>query len=112
MTTLPRDNDNTPIPALRLNPNGAHKINAVTANAVVNTIAFDQDTRVIGLYATGAVYIKFGNDASVAATSDDHFFPSGLYYDMAIGGDKTLHTPYISVLAVDSDCTVYISEKQ
>jgi len=111
MTTLPRDNDNTPIPALRLNPNGAHSVNAVTGSATRNALAFDNDTRVISLYATGAVFVKFG-DGLVTATTADHYFPSGLYYDIAIGGDKTLHTPYISILAADSDCTAYISEKQ
>ena len=111
MTTLPRDNDNTPIPALRLNPTGAHKIDAVTGMATRNAQPFDDKSRIVSLYATGAVYIQCG-DGGVDATSSDHYFPSGLYYDIAIGGGKILHTPYISVLAVDGDCTVYISEKQ
>ena len=110
MTTLPRDNDNTPMPALRLNPNGAHDLAATDASAR-NTTAFDSDTRIISVYATGAVRIKFG-DATVTATATDHYFPSGLYYDFAIGGGKTVHTPHIAVLAEDADCEVYISEKQ
>lgn len=111
MTTLPRDNDNIPIPALRLKPNGAHTLNATTAATVENLTGFDDATRIVSLYATGGVYVAFG-DANVTATTADHYFPSGLYYDLAIGGDKTLHTPYISVLAADSDCTVFLSEKQ
>jgi len=110
MTTLPRDSDNTPIPALRLNPNGAHQLNA-TSTASRNTIAFDEDTRVISVYATNDIYIQFG-DNTVDATLTDHFFPKGLYYDFAIGGDKTFQTQYLSVLAISSDCDVYISEKQ
>ncbi len=110
MTTLPRDSDNTPIPALRLNPNGAHQINA-TSTSARNTTAFDSDTRVVSVYATGAVYMKFGDNA-VTATSSDHYFPNGLYFDFAIGGDKTLQTPHLAVLAVGGDCMVYISEKQ
>jgi hypothetical protein len=57
------------------------------------------------------VRLKFG-DNTVTATATDHYFPSGLYYDFAIGGDKTLHTIHIAVLAEGADCTVYISEKQ
>jgi len=109
MTTLPRDSDNTPIPALRLAPNGSHVINA-TATSARNVTAFDDNTKIISLYATGAVYVLFG-DSSVSATTTNHYFPSGLYYDIAIGGDKTLHTPYVAVIAADDDCMVYISEK-
>jgi hypothetical protein len=109
MTYLPRDNDNEIIPALRLNPNGAHSIDATTTSTR-NTTAFDNDTRVISLYATGAVYIQCG-DNTVTTSTSDHYFPAGVYYDLAIGGDKTLHTPHIAVVAADSDCTVYISEK-
>lgn len=110
MTTLPRDRDNTPIPALRLNPNGAHTI-AVTSTAARNATAFDDDTRVISLYATDNIFIKFG-DATVTATSSDHFFPAGLYYDIAIGGDKVMHATHISALAESGDCELYISEKE
>lgn len=110
MTTLPRDSDNTPIPALRLNPNGAHNIDATDTSAR-NATAFDADTRIISIYATGAVRIKFG-DNTVTAGASDHYFPSGLYYDFSIGGDKTLHTSHLAVLADDADCSVYISEKQ
>lgn len=111
MTTLPRDNDNTPIPALRLKPSGAHSINTTSVAALRNAQAFDTSTRVMSIYATAPVYVAFG-DSSVTATTSDHYFPSGLYYDIAIGGDKIVHTPYVSVLAVDSEATVYISEKQ
>ena len=110
MTTLPRDRDDNPIPALRVHPNGAHEISASDTSAR-NAAAFDDDTRVVSVYATGAVRLKFG-DSSVTATATDHYFPAGLYYDFAIGGDKTLHTPYLAVLAEGADCTVYISEKQ
>lgn len=110
MTTLPRDSDNTPIPALRLNPNGSHRISA-TSTAARNTTAFDDNTRVISVYATNDVYIQFG-DSAINATATGHFFPKGLYYDFAIGGDKTLQTQYLSVLAASSDCDVYVSEKQ
>ena len=110
MTTLPRDSDNTPIPALRLNPNGAHAIAASSISAR-NIVAFNPDTRVISLYTTTPVYIKFGDD-TVEATSSDHYFPAGLYFDFAIGGDKTVHTPYVAVITQSGSGTVYVSEKQ
>jgi hypothetical protein len=110
MTTLPRDSDNNPIPAMRLNPIGAHKINATTSSTR-NTAGFSDKTRVISVFTTEPVFIKFG-DSSVIATANDHYFPAGLYYDFAIGGDKILHTPYLAVLAQSTNATVYISEKQ
>ena len=110
MTTLPRDSDNTPIPALRLKFSGAHSINANASTSTRNATAFDEDTRVVSVYATAPVFIKFGNNA-VTATASDHYFPAGLYFDFAIGGDKTLHTPHLAVLTQSGTGTVYISEK-
>jgi hypothetical protein len=111
MTTLPRDSDNNPIPALRLKPDGAHTLLATTAVSVRNATPFDTDTRIVSVYADGPVYISFG-DNSVTAGNSAHYFPTGIYYDFAIGGDKTLHTTHVAALAVDADCSVYISEKQ
>lgn len=110
MTTLPRDSDNTPIPALRLNPTGAHQINATNVSAR-NTTAFDSDTRVISVFATVPVRIQCG-DNTVVATATSHFFPANIYYDFAIGGGKTLHSRHIAVLAHSTNGVVYISEKQ
>lgn len=104
------DRDNNPIPALGLNPNGAHTINA-TSTSARNANAFDPNTRIISLYATGDVFIQFG-DENIIADNTSHFFPAGLYYDFAIGGDKVMHTPYMAVIATNANCTVYISEKQ
>lgn len=110
MTTLPRDTDNNPIQALRLDPEGSHALNA-TSTSTRNSTAFADDTRVVSLYATGAVYVKFGL-SDVIADANDHYFPSGLYYDFAIGGGKTLQYTHIAVIAADTACTVYLSEKQ
>lgn len=109
-TLLPKDIDNHPIPALRLKSSGAHSISA-TGTSARNSSAFDADTRVIGLYADVPVYVAFG-DSSVTATISDHYFPAGLYYDFSIGGDKTGQTPYVAVLAADTNGTVYLSEKE
>lgn len=65
----------------------------------------------VSIYADVPVYIAFG-DSSVEASSSDHYFPSGVYYDFAIGGDRTGHATHLAVLAVAGGGSVYISEKE
>lgn len=108
-TILPTDENNNPIPALRLKEGGAQKI-TVTAGSARNGTAFDADTRVISLFATAPVYVRFGG-SSVTATNTDHYFPANTYYDMAIGGEESNHYTHIAVLRADTDCMLYISEK-
>lgn len=109
-TILPIDANDNPIPALRLRGDKGHVINASTGSAIRNSTAFLDDTKIVSVYATGAVYLMFG-DISINAVTGVHYFPEGVYYDFAIGGYGVDHTPYLSVLAADEDCTVYISEK-
>lgn len=108
-TKLPLDVNDNPIPALRLKENGAH----VVASANVSTrnaVAFDDATRVVSVYATAPVFINFG-DSGVSADNDDHYFPAGLYYDIALGGDGAPHYSHIAVLALADAGSVYVSEK-
>jgi hypothetical protein len=63
------------------------------------------------VFATDPVYVNFGGNTITASTSD-HYFPGGVYYDFAIGGDKVAQHTHLAVRAVDADCTVYISEKE
>lgn len=109
-TFLPEDSNDNPIPALRLASGGAHTVN-VTANCNRNINPFNADTRVVSLYASASVYIAFGDD-SVVATTGDHYFPAGVYYDIAIGGEKTGHYTHVAVLRVDADGALYVSEKE
>lgn len=108
-TFLPLDSNNNPIPALRLKDDGAHAI-SVTSSSARNASAFSPGTRVISLYATTDVFVRFGGE-SVSATGSDHFFPAGVYYDVAIGGDGVAHDGYIAALRVSADGMLYISEK-
>lgn len=108
-TILPTDENNNPIPALRLRDGGAQKV-TVTAASARNATAFDADTRIVSLYATDAVYIRFGG-SSVTATTSDHYFPANTYYDIAIGGEESNHANYIAVIRANADCILYISEK-
>lgn len=111
-TSLPTDVNANVIPAMRLKTGGAHSI-AVTATSARNATAFNADTKVISLYATVAVFVKFGT-STVTAANTDHYFPAGTYYDVAIsGGDvKGPQSTHIAVLAVSGNGTVYISEKE
>lgn len=110
-TLLPKDDDNNVIPALRLKDAGAHVINA-TVTSARNSTAFDADTRIISLYATAPVYVRLGG-GTVTATDSDHYFPAGIYYDIAVSsGAKGPRASYIAVLRAEEDCTVYISEKE
>lgn len=108
-TKLPLDVNDNPIPALRLKDGGAHVISS-GASSARNAVAFDAETRVISVYASEPVYMNFG-DASVTATTSDHYFPAGLYYDVALGGDGTPHDTHLAVLQVSAGGSVYVSEK-
>lgn len=111
MTNMPDDADGDPIPVLRLRDGAAHTV-AIGATAARNGTAFNEKTRVISLYAELDVWLKFGGE-TVTATAADHFFPAGIYYDLAIGGAGVSQTPFLSVLRVAGSGTgnVYISEK-
>ena len=109
-TLLPHDSDSNVIPATRLLPAGAHHISS-SASSARNSTAFDAGTRIISLFATEAVYVKFGT-SGVTATSSDHYFPANTYYDFAIGGGRTGHYTHVAVLRVSADGDVYISEKE
>lgn len=108
---LPRDAHGHPVPAVRLKPGGAHTI-AVTAASARNATAFNAGTRLVSLFATGPIFVRFGG-ADVAAAATDHYYPGGLYYDFAIGGDGPAHMTHIAAIrAGDSNATLYISEKE
>ena len=111
-TLLPTDADNNPIPVMRLKASGgAHTISA-GASTARNTTAFDSNTRVVSLYATVPIYVRFGG-GTVTAAATDHYFPEGVYYDFAVaGGDKGAQASHVAVLAVSATGTVYVSEKQ
>lgn len=110
-TLLPRDDDSTPIPAVMLRPDGAHAVSFDAGSSSANATAFAPATRVVSLYATEPVYVRLG-EAGVTANSGDHFFPAGIYYDIAISNVKTVHYPHIAALGVGGAGTLFISEKE
>lgn len=108
-TILPVDQNNHMIPAMRLRKNGAHSITA-DDTSVTNEIPFAATTRIVSLYATDDVFIEFGGE-DVEADEDSHFFPGGVYYDVAIGGGNVAHCTHVAALGVNGECILYISEK-
>jgi hypothetical protein len=112
MTTfMPIDQNGNAIPALRLKQSGAQTMSASTSASARNAVAFDPTTRVISLYSTSDIYVRFGT-SGVTAASTDHFFPANTYYDFSIGGDRSAQYNYVAVLAASSAGTVYVSEKE
>jgi hypothetical protein len=108
---MPTDDNNNPIPALRLkDTGGAHSIAATTTSAR-NATAFATDTQIVSLYATVAVFLRFGS-STITATTTDHYFPAGVYYDVSIGGEGQKQYTNLAVIRADTtDGIVYISEK-
>ena len=108
-TIMPTDENNNPIPALRLRDQCAHKI-TVAATSARNSVAFNAGTRVVSLFATVPVYLRFGG-SGVTATTSDHYFPANVYYDVSIGGEEAAQSLYLAALRADTDGMLYISEK-
>lgn len=109
-TQFPHDADGTSIPVLGLRPGGAQAL-SVTTTSTRNAIAFSATTRVIGVYASGPVFIRTG-DSSVTATTTDHYLPAETMVDLSLGGDKRGRHTNIAAVRASVDCTLYISEKE
>ncbi|MCB9990339.1 MAG: hypothetical protein H6867_03035 [Rhodospirillales bacterium] len=109
-TVLPTDVNDNPIPAVRFKDGAAHAI-TTSGTSAKNSTAFADGTRIISIFATEDVYIKFGGSSATATTSD-HFFPKNIYYDVAIGGDATKQYTHIAALQVSTAGTLYVSEKE
>jgi hypothetical protein len=109
MTMLPTDANSNPIPALRLRPGAAHTI-SVTATSARNTTAFNAATRVVGVYATQPMFIRFG-DNTVTAAATDHYLPADTYLDISIAADDVQSSTNLAAVRAVADGTLYISEK-
>lgn len=105
-TQLPTDVNNNVIPAMRLSSTGAHSITTSSTSAH-NATPLHEETKIISLYATTDVFIRFSNNPADQATSLDHFFPAGIYYDFATGENA-----YVHARSVNADGMLYLSEKK
>ena len=110
LTELQTDKNGHKIPVLSLLPAGGHVI-AAGGTTTRNSIAFREDTKVVSVFSTTDVFIKFGGD-DVSATTGDHFFPAGIYYDFSLGGENTAgRFLHLAVLQANTSGSVYVSEK-
>lgn len=108
---LPLDDNGAPIPALRFKPGGAHAITSTTSASARNATAFSAGTQIVSIFATTDIYLRFGDSAVTAATTD-HFFPAGTYYDVSVGGKEVQRYTHMAVRAVSTGGTVFVSEKE
>jgi hypothetical protein len=108
-TLLPVDANNYPIAALRLLSGGAKTV-SVTASSARTSTAFDPETRVIGVYATTAMFIRFGSGTVTAATTD-HYLPADTYMDISIAADEAQSFTHVAAVRATTDGTLYVSEK-
>lgn len=59
----------------------------------------------IGVYATEACFIKFGDETVTVSSSDyDMFIPAGVHFDVTTGGER-----YVAVIQSSSGGTAYIN---
>jgi hypothetical protein len=108
-TLFPVDNNNAPIPVLSLLTGGSHSI-AVTATSARNSVAFNSETRVIGVYATVPMFIRLGSSTATAVNTD-HYLPADTYMDLSIAADEKQIATHIAAIRAVSDGTLYVSEK-
>lgn len=114
MSKQPRDDANAPIPVLALRPGGGQRI-AVTDSSARSAAVADR-VRVVTLYTTADAFIEIGNDDVVANTSNSHFLPASLPYDISLG-DETIsknNPRFIAVIKAsgdDEDGVLYLSER-
>jgi hypothetical protein len=111
-TRMPRDDNSQSIPVLRFRTGGAQQSSIDSSTPV--SVSLPGGTRVITLLCSVNAYFETGL-AGVSATTSSHYIPAGLPFDMALGSDLSdtdgYHTT-VSILAVSTSGTAYISERE
>lgn len=116
-TLLPKDDNNSPIPALRFRNDAegaplAHERSG-DATDVATVIEFDPETEVISIETAGKIKIAFGTDENVEADADSHGFMGGHYEFIPITNpvEGEQHFTHLSIYFVEDDGLVYVSER-
>ena len=111
MSKQPRDDGNDPIPVLGLRPNGGYQVPYTASSNTSPAIA--GSIRVVTLYSTSDCFIETGDVGVAANTSNSHFLPGSIPYDISLGAetDSTLNDKYVAVVQATSAGTLYISER-
>ena len=108
-TQIPCDSDGVPIPALRLRSDGSHALAVTAASGRIGP--FDPETRVVTVFATGALFLRSGDTGATAAASD-HYLPEGIYLTLSLGGAKAARHTHLAAIRATADCTLYVSEME
>ena len=109
MTLMPVDANDLPMPVLRLRSGGSHTLE-VAETSSRNAQVFNADTRVVSLYATVPVFVRFGA-GNVVATNADHYIPADTLIDLSIAGDDRQSFTHIAAVRASGDGQLYVSEK-
>ena len=111
MSKQPRDDGNDPIPVLAFKQHRGYQVPFTTS---ANTSPQISDaTRVVTLYSTVNAFFETGPATIVANTSNSHFIPAQIPYDISLGADNVpaQNDKYISIIATTGTGVLYISER-
>jgi hypothetical protein len=113
MSNQPRDDDNAPIPVLGLRPSKAHTVPYTTDSANTSP-SFDDTNRVVTLFSTSNAFIQTGASTVTVAAANGHFLPAQTLIDISLGSQTNAAdtNKFISILAQDTNGTLFISERE
>ena len=112
MSKQPRDDGNAAIPVLGFRPNKGHQV-PFTVGASNTSPQFSDSIRVVTLFSTQDAFIETGDAGVEANTSNSHFLPAQIPYDVSLGAetDATNNDKYVAVIQATSGGVLYISER-
>ena len=94
MSKQPRDDGNDPIPVLGLRPNGGYQVPFTATSNTSPAIA--GSIRVVTLYSTQDAFIETGDASVEANTSNSHFLPAQIPYDVSLGAEVITGLEYLT----------------
>jgi len=113
MSKQPRDDGNDAIPVLGLRPNGGHQV-AFNTSTSTRSSAISPNIRVVTLYSTADFYVETGDVTVEANTSNSHFIPASVPYDISLGPETVAaeNDRYVAVIGDTASATLHISERE
>ena len=112
MSKQPRDDGNDPIPVLGLRQGGGHQVPFTdTANTSPQISA---SVRVITLHSNVDCFIETGDSTVTANTTQGHFLPASIPFDISLGADNeaTKNARFVSVVSTSAEGILHISERE
>jgi len=108
----PRDDGNEAIPVLGLRPGGGHQVpfdgTANTSPQISNSV------RVVTLHSNVDCYVETGGASVTANTTQGHFLPASIPFDISLGADNeaSKNARYVSVVSTSAEGILHISERE